>query len=88
LYACNHVVEPKRKLGNIKETPMGLVGSEQRQKFAQDKHDTLPRYCRQCEVRFACNSGCPKDRFVGISSPETIFENSRSSTQKEKSTCR
>ncbi len=25
--------------------------------------DTLPGYCRRCAVRFACNGGCPKDRF-------------------------
>jgi uncharacterized protein len=24
----------------------------------------LPRYCRDCEVRFICNGGCPKDRFM------------------------
>ncbi len=41
-----------------------LVSSEQQRKFGQDKHDTLPRYCRQCEVRFARNGGCPKDRFI------------------------
>ena len=26
--------------------------------------DTLPAYCRSCDVRFACNGGCPKDRFL------------------------
>jgi uncharacterized protein len=26
--------------------------------------DTLPRYCRECEVRFACHGGCPKNRFI------------------------
>jgi uncharacterized protein len=65
LYSCDHFVEPKFKLGNITETSMvELVGSEQQRQFGQDKHDTLPRYCRQCEVRFACNGGCPKDRFI------------------------
>ena len=24
----------------------------------------LPRYCRECDVRFACHGGCPKDRFI------------------------
>ncbi|MDE2073619.1 MAG: SEC-C domain-containing protein, partial [Alphaproteobacteria bacterium] len=24
----------------------------------------LPRYCRECEVRFACNGECPKHRFL------------------------
>jgi uncharacterized protein len=39
-----------------------LVGSEQQRQFGQAKLDTLPRYCRECEVRFICNGGCPKDR--------------------------
>jgi sulfatase maturation enzyme AslB (radical SAM superfamily) len=26
--------------------------------------DTLPRYCRERDVRFACHGGCPKDRFI------------------------
>ena len=38
--------------------------SEEQRKFGQDKSDTLPRYCRQCEVRFACNGECPKHRFL------------------------
>ncbi|HET9723775.1 MAG TPA: SEC-C metal-binding domain-containing protein, partial [Actinomycetota bacterium] len=32
--------------------------------FGQDKLDTLPRYCLECPVRFVCNGGCPKDRFI------------------------
>jgi hypothetical protein len=28
------------------------------------KHDTLPQYCRECEVRFACHGECPKNRFI------------------------
>ncbi len=30
--------------------------------FGQDKKDKLPKYCQECEVRFVCNGGCPKDR--------------------------
>ncbi len=30
----------------------------------QDKRDTLPRYCRECDVRFACHGECPKNRFA------------------------
>jgi uncharacterized protein len=65
LYSCDHFVEPKYLLGNIGETPMTqLVASEQQERFGRDKLDTLPRYCRECEVRFACHGGCPKNRFV------------------------
>lgn len=65
LYSCDHFVEPDYKLGNIQQnTLLELVSSERQRKFGQDKRDTLPKYCRECEVRFACNGGCPKDRFI------------------------
>jgi len=63
LYACDHFVEPWWKLGNLQEIPLiQMVGSEQQRQFALDKWDTLPHYCRECEVRFICNGGCPKNR--------------------------
>jgi len=65
LYSCDHFVEPDYKLGNIHQTPMiELIASERQRQFGQDKLDTLPQYCRDCEVRFACNGGCPKNRFI------------------------
>jgi Arylsulfatase regulator (Fe-S oxidoreductase) len=36
---------------------------EQRQ-FGRHKLDKVPQYCLECDVRFACHGGCPKDRFV------------------------
>ncbi len=41
-----------------------LVASPQQFKFGQDKRDTLPRYCLECDVRFACHGECPKNRFI------------------------
>jgi uncharacterized protein len=65
LYSCDHYVEPSYKLGNIKETHMiQLISSPEQLKFGRDKRDTLPQYCRKCEVRFACHGGCPKNRFI------------------------
>ena len=65
VYSCDHFVEPKYRLGNILETPMiELVASPPQRQFGQDKFDTLPAYCRACDVRFACHGGCPKDRFI------------------------
>ncbi len=65
LYACDHFVEPAYFLGNIQEEHMlTLVSSEQQRKFGTDKRDTLPRYCRECEVRFACQGECPRNRFI------------------------
>jgi uncharacterized protein len=65
LYSCDHFVEPKFRLGNIKEQHMvQLVASDQQRAFGNAKRDTLPRYCRECEVRFACNGECPRNRFI------------------------
>jgi uncharacterized protein len=65
LYSCDHFVEPAYRLGNIRQTHiLDLVASPQQKAFGNAKKDTLPRYCRDCDVRFACHGGCPKDRFV------------------------
>ncbi len=65
LYSCDHYVYPENRLGNIIENPLpGLVGSAQQRSFGQAKKGTLPRYCLECEVRFACNGECPKHRFI------------------------
>ena len=64
LYSCDHFVEPKYLLGNIKQKHMiELVASEKQRQFGFHKRDSLPRYCRECEVRFACHGECPKNRF-------------------------
>lgn len=65
LYSCDHFVYPEHKLGNIAETALEeMVRSPQQKQFGEDKLDTLPRYCLQCPVRFACNGECPKHRFL------------------------
>ena len=65
LYSCDHFVEPDYLLGNIKDKHMlELIVSPPQRKFGQDKFDTLTRFCLDCDVRFACNGGCPKDRFA------------------------
>lgn len=64
VYSCDHFVYPQNRLGNIMESPLqGLVNSNQQTSFCKSKESTLPRYCRECEVRFACNGECPKHRF-------------------------
>lgn len=65
LYACDHFVEPAFRLGNILEHKMAdLVELPQQRRFGQDKKTTLPRQCLHCDVLYACNGGCPKDRFI------------------------
>jgi uncharacterized protein len=65
LYSCDHSVDDAHRLGNIAATPLGemIDGPEQRA-FGQAKLSTLPRLCRECEVRDMCNGECPKNRFV------------------------
>jgi uncharacterized protein len=65
LYSCDHYVEPGYLLGNILQTPMAeLVGSEKQRAFGLDKLSSLPKYCRECDVRFACHGECPRNRFI------------------------
>jgi uncharacterized protein len=65
LYSCDHFVEPRYLLGNIKEDHMlDMVASDQQRKFGNDKRDTLPKYCLDCPVHFACHGGCPRNRFI------------------------
>jgi uncharacterized protein len=65
VYSCDHFVEPRHRLGNIREQHLvQLVSSAQQRKFGRAKRDTLPKYCVECDVRFACHGGCPKDRFT------------------------
>lgn len=41
-----------------------MVNSAAQEDFGEAKSRTLPNYCRQCEVRYACNGECPKHRFL------------------------
>ncbi len=65
VYSCDHFVEPRYLLGNIREKHLlTMVASPEQRKFGTDKLDTLPRYCRECPVRFACHGECPRNRFI------------------------
>ena len=65
VYSCDHYVYPENKLGNIMDNSLeSLVNSGQQRKFGIDKLMLLPNYCRNCEVKFACNGECPKHRFI------------------------
>jgi len=65
LYSCDHYVFPENKLGNIMDSHISkMVESKQQHDFGINKLDTLPAYCKECEVRFICNGECPKNRFL------------------------
>ncbi|NQT78834.1 MAG: anaerobic sulfatase maturase [Candidatus Aminicenantes bacterium] len=64
-FSCDHFVDAEHKLGNIRKTPLvELLESPAQRAFGQAKLETLPRYCRTCDVRAMCNGGCPKNRFL------------------------
>ena len=64
LYACDHYVYPDYRLGNIMDGSLSaLVFSERQVEFGRAKAAALPGQCRACDVRAACNGGCPKNRF-------------------------
>jgi uncharacterized protein len=65
VYSCDHYVEPEHLVGNLRQTPLAtLVNSEKQRLFGQSKYDTLPRYCKECPVLFACYGECPRNRFI------------------------
>ena len=65
LYSCDHYVYPRYQLGNVMNQSLGaMLNSPAQIKFGNDKLDSLPKFCRECEVRFACNGECPKHRFI------------------------
>ncbi len=65
VYCCDHFVEPDYLIGNLMQTHLvDLVSSPKQRAFGEAKRDSLPCYCRECDVRFACNGECPKNRFV------------------------
>ena len=71
VYSCDHYVEPNYFVGNIVDIPLSeIVVSEPQRRFGEAKRDTLPQYCRDCEVRFVCNGGCPKNRIISTPAGE------------------
>ena len=65
VYSCDHYVEPNHLIGNLRTTPLGdLVLTEKQHRFGDAKYETLPKYCRECPVLFACYGECPRNRFI------------------------
>ena len=66
LYSCDHFVEPALQ---ARQHPRDADARARRLAAAaavrpgQARH-LLPDYCLDCDVRFACHGGCPKDRFI------------------------
>ena len=64
-YACDHFVDNGHLMGNIAAKPLvKMLESPQQRTFGQAKQDTLPQYCRSCDVLNLCNGECPKNRLI------------------------
>lgn len=64
VYSCDHFVFPEYRLGNLREQSLvEMMYGEQQSAFGRLKTQ-LPRQCRECRWRFACNGECPKNRFA------------------------
>jgi uncharacterized protein len=71
VYSCDHYVEPEHLLGNVHRTALKhLVASDKQRRFGQAKYETLPQYCHECPVLFACYGECPRNRFIRTPSGE------------------
>lgn len=72
VYSCDHFVEPDHHLGNLMENNiLTMVNAEQQLQFGLHKRESLPQYCQDCDVRFICNGGCPKNRILQTPDGET-----------------
>ena len=64
VYSCDYFVFPEHLLGNIHhDTITSMMYSKRQLQFGRDKYERLPHQCKVCQWHFACNGGCPKDRF-------------------------
>ena len=67
LYSCDHFVEPDVPARQHHAARPWSSWSGRRAAArvrARRSATRLPRYCRECDVRFACHGECPKNRFT------------------------
>jgi uncharacterized protein len=66
VYSCDFFVEPRWRLGNIKEGRLlDMLNSERQDAFGAMKH-RLPDECSVCEWLQHCRGGCTKERMGGL----------------------
>ncbi len=64
-YSCDHFVNKRNLIGNIRETHLSVLLDHPRQTaFGKAKNNTLPGCCLACEVFVMCHGECPKNRFI------------------------
>ncbi len=63
-YSCDHFVNKKHLLGNIRTKPLSyFLDCTKQLEFGKAKSMSLPEYCKKCEVLSMCNGECLKNRF-------------------------
>lgn len=71
VFACDHYVYPAYRAGNILTTHWcDMAYSDSQKRFALNKRDSLPQYCRECDYLQLCWGECPKNRFIRTPSGE------------------
>jgi uncharacterized protein len=64
VYSCDHFVDLEHRLGNIQDTHLAdLVSKKEQRDFGLNKRKSLSKDCQKCAYLFACQGGCPKNRF-------------------------
>ena len=72
VYACDHLVFPQYKRGNIySQTLIEMMYSPEQIQFGADKNKKLPSQCLNCDFLFACNGECPKNRIINTANGES-----------------
>lgn len=66
VYSCDFFVDPKWRLGNIKEGRLLDMLNSERQKSFGSMKKKLPDECDECRWLHHCRGGCTKDRPRGI----------------------
>jgi uncharacterized protein len=65
LYSCDHYVTRDYLLGNINNSSLeDLLEGPKQIAFGNQKFNSLPNYCLNCDVLSMCNGECPKNRFI------------------------
>ncbi|HUS86383.1 MAG TPA: anaerobic sulfatase maturase [Bacteroidales bacterium] len=64
-FSCDHYVDHNHLIGNIGDQSLAsMLDSSRQGDFGRLKSETLPAYCRDCEVVDMCNGECPRNRFI------------------------
>jgi uncharacterized protein len=65
VYSCDHYIEPKYRIRDISETPVGgLMAPGRHHALGQNRLDRTSPYYHECAVLFVCHGGCARNRVI------------------------